>query len=261
MGQTVFHDLISISRWISQYLPLSDGVPLDTAINPFKRQGLAQVKFTPAQGKHWGILAKTGQGKTTLDKALLKAHQQKYPYINTYILDSKKLGDFSALDGRITRSYEPPPVLTGIGQKQIWQPLEDSLDAYDRYFRHILEYGKPAVILVDESKNIRVGNRVPKGYELILSQGRLPGISVITNYQEVYESLRQGLSQSTHFIAFNVDNPYDLRVAKQKLRVTGDGGLPLVGSHSFMYINSDTSGRPMLFRHYRDFIQYWLNGR
>lgn len=254
MGATVFHDLYEISKKLSVYLPLSQGLPLNESVDSLSLRTLPPAKVR--EGEHWMVLSKTGNGKTTLDKALLRAIIYKYPYLNTYILDSKKLGDFSDRDGKMIRSYDPPPPLTGVGQKQVWQPVIDDINAYDKYFSNILNLGKPAIVLVDESKNLKFGTRAPKGYELILAQGRKPGISVITNYQEVANGLRQGQSQPTHVVSFSVWNSYDERLAKQYLRVVGDGPLPLAGKHSFLYINRDRMSKPLLFRDFRSFIPY-----
>lgn len=256
MGETVFHDLYGFARYLSMYLPLSDGLPLNQEID---MNGLQAVPVKVPEGKHWAIIAKTGCGKTTFDKALLKAHMQKFPYLNTYILDTKKLGDFNENDGNLHLTYGPPPVLRGIGQKQIWQPLEDDLDMYSAYFENILRAGKPAIVLVDESKNLKFAGKAPRGYELLLSQGRMPGISVITNYQEVANGLRQGLSQATNIISFGVSNAYDEWQVKDLLHLPKKDPLPLKGVHSFLHLNTDKMSRPVLYSGYRQFMPQFLN--
>jgi energy-coupling factor transporter ATP-binding protein EcfA2 len=256
MGETIFHDLYRLSQTISKYLPLSEGIALNEDVSSLPQTITLTSKVK--EGEHWAVVAKTGNGKTTLDKHLINAYFQKYPYINLYIVDSKKLGDFSERDGKVYRTYEPPPLLKGIGQKQVWQPVIDDIDSYDQFFRNILDAGKPALVLIDESKNLKFGQKAPKGYELILAQGRKPGISTITNYQEVANGLRQGLSQPTHIICGHVWNNYDERIMKQYMRVPEPGSLPLSGKYSFLYINRDRMAKPLLFRDYKDFIPYIL---
>lgn len=255
MGKTVFHDLYSLSKHISTYLPLSQGLPLEQEVGMFVSNGMPS---SVPEGEHWAIFAKTGDGKTVFDKALLRSYRQVYPWINTYILDTKKLGDFTDRDGKIWRTYDPPPPLTGIGQRQVWQPIADNMDAYDTYFTNILQTGKPAVVLVDESKNLKFGNRAPKGYELILAQGRLPGIHVITNYQEIANGLRQGLSQPKHIVGFSMWNPYDERQMKAALRWPSAMPLPQKGQHALLYINRDKMAQPVLFNGYQEFNRYFL---
>lgn len=256
MGTTVFHDLYSLSKFVSTYLPLGQGIPLDREVGMYVSSGIPNKI---PEGEHWAIFSKTGDGKTTFDKALIRCYRQIYPWINTYVLDTKKLGDFSERDGKIWRTYDPPPPLTGIGQRQVWQPITDNIDAYDLYFTNILQTGKPAVVLVDESKNLKFGNRAPKGYELILAQGRLPGIHVITNYQEIANGLRQGLSQPKHIVGFSMWNPYDERQMKQALRLSSYEPLPTKGQHALFYINRDKMARPVLFNGYQEFSKYFLN--
>lgn len=256
MGETAFHDLYSLAKYISVHLPLSDGLPLDKIIDT---NNSYSIPSKVPEGKHWAVIARTGCGKTTFDKALLKAHKQKFPYLNTYILDTKKLGDFGSSDGTLHISYMPPPALSGIGQSQVWQPIVDDLEAYSDYFTNILRKGKPAIVLVDESKNLKFGGKAPRGYELLLSQGRMPGISVITNYQEIANGLRQGLSQATNVVAFGVSNSYDEWQVKDLLHLDKKHPLPLKGVHSFLHINSDKSSRPTLYSGYRQFIPQFMN--
>jgi hypothetical protein len=255
MGKTIYHDLYALSKYLSTYLPLSNGIPLDRPVNDIIQTPGAAIP----EGEHWAVVSKTGNGKTTFDLQLCKAYRRKMPWLNLYILDTKKQGDFSEKDGKIYRSYDPPPLLTGIGQSQIWQPVIDDVEAYDEYLQAILHHGKPCIVLIDESKNLKQNGRVPKGYELILAQGRKPGIHVITNYQEIAEGLRQGLSQSTHIVGFSVWNAYDERMLKSYLRLPSDKPMPLAGKRSFLYINKDTMGTPKLYNNYQQFIPDFMN--
>lgn len=255
MGKTIFHDVYSLSKFLSTYLPLSSGLPLDVEMdfdNPYS------IPKKSPEGEHWAVIAKTGDGKTVFDKALLRCYRKLYPWINTYIVDSKHLGDFTEKDGKIWVTYDPPPVLTGAGQKQVWQPIFDDIDSYSQYFLNILHAGKPALVLVDESKNLKKGQKYPKGYELILSQGRLPGIHVITNYQEVANGLRQGLSQAKHIVGFSAVDEYDLRMMKSFLRFPSFQQLPQKNVHDLFYINRDTMARAVLFRGYQDFVSNFM---
>lgn len=255
MGKTIFHDLYTLSKWMSTYLPMSDGLPLDEEVN---RTVVVPGANIP-EGEHWAIISKTGNGKTTMVKALCRAHRRKMPWINTYILDTKKQGDFSDKDGKVWQTYDPPPLLTGIGQSQVWQPIVDNIDAYDEYLQNILHAGKPCIVVIDESKNLKQGGKTPKGYELLLSQGRMPGIHVMTNYQEIAEGLRQGLSQSTHIVGFSVWNEYDERMLKTYLRLPAKEPMHFNGKYSFYYIHKDKMGAPILYKNYQEFIPQFMN--
>lgn len=254
MGKSVFHDIYGLARLISTYLPLSYGLPLDE----FVESSVINIPKKVIEGEHWSVVSKTGNGKTTFDKALINAYCAKYPWLNVYILDSKKQGDFTSRDGKVYNSFEPPPILSGIGQRQVWQPLEDDYDMYDAYFTNILQAGKPCIVLIDESNNLKFGTRIPKGYVLLLSQGRKPGIFTITNSQEVAGALRQAFSQATHIVSFSVWNEYDARMMKNYLRLPTDKPLPLSGKHSFLHINKDKMGSPILYDDYRKFIPVFM---
>jgi len=207
------------------------------------------------RGEHWAIVAKTGDGKTLLVKNLIKAYRTKYPFIHTYILDSKCLGDFTSKDGPVTCSLQPPLPLREEGDLQIWQPIErTNIDLYDTYLMRILENGKPALIVIDESKNLKDGNRYPKGYELLLSQGRLGGMFTFTNYQEIANGLRQGLSQATHVVGFSVLNPYDENYLRKALKMPPKASLERPGKHALRYINRDTMDSPKLYSGYQELI-------
>ena len=212
-------------------------------------------KRTRLQGQHWAAVAKTGDGKTYCVKKLLDAYRVKYPFLQTYILDTKCLGDFTSRDGPVTRNHLSPPPLKNEGEIQIWQPLDrENLSNYSTYFTNILNNGKPALVVVDESKNLKDGQNYPKGYELILSQGRLAGIFCFTNYQEIANGLRQGLSQATHVIGFSVLNPYDEQYLRKALKMKPGASLDRPGKHAFRYINRDTMDGPKLYFGYQELI-------
>src|SRR5258708_8213034 len=103
MGQTIYHDLYNLSKWVSQYLPLSGGIPLDREVSV----AISQTKHV--DGEYWTVVSKTGNGKTTLVKALVRAHLKKMPWLNLYIVDTKKQGDFSNRDGKRCNTYMPSP--------------------------------------------------------------------------------------------------------------------------------------------------------
>jgi hypothetical protein len=255
MGKTVFHDLYTVSRMLSTYLPLSGGLALDKAT-------VFIPKADVVEGEHWVIVSKTGNGKTFFVKGLIRAHVRKMSWLNVYHLDTKKQGDFNSQDGQIITSFEPPPPLTKVGGKQVWQPSDVEYKAgYDKYFRQILDAGKPACVNIDESKNLKFGDSVPKGYELLLSQGRLPGIHTYTNVQEVAKSPRQAFSQPSHIVGFSVWNAYDANMMRNYLRIPGDLSLMdmLKGKRSFLYLNPDKMGEPRLFLNAQQFIQWFMS--
>lgn len=253
MSSTVFEDLYILSKKLSPYLPLGFGIPLDTEVTTNTQD------YIP-EGEHWVVASMTGCGKTTLDKHLVLAHLKKYPYMNVYIFDPKKL-DFNKGWGTVYNTFEPPPPIRGIGGKQVWQPVDDDLGMYDLYFRQILGQGRPCIVLIDESKNLKFGTQVPKGYQLLLSQGRGYGIHTITNIQEIAESPRQALSQPTHIVGFKMWNPYDERTLKRILRLPSDEPLPSKGKYSFNYLNVNKAGMPTTYANYSNFIDDFMQWR
>lgn len=183
-----------------------------------------------------------------------------YPSLRTYILDSKKLNEFTPLDGKVIQSLDPPPPIHE-GERQVWTPLEDNIDAYHTYCYRILSSGNPAIVLVDESKNLKFNGKGPKGYELLLAQGRVPGIHVITNYQEIADGLRQGLSQATHIIGFGAINPYDEQMLRRYLNMAKSDSFEELKRFSFYYMNRKMMARPRIFSHHREFTRWFIQQR
>jgi energy-coupling factor transporter ATP-binding protein EcfA2 len=233
---------------ISQYLPLSYGLPLDQYQSKSSRNRIEQ-------GEMYGIVGKTGSGKTTWEKTFILSKWAKKPTLNRYFLDSKKQGDFTSKDGPIIKSAMSPQPLTGEGEIQIWQPSEDNIEVYDDYFNGILSAGKPAIVGIDETINLKFGNRIPRGYEILLKQGRLPGIHVISCTQELARAPRQLISQASHILIFRVINTYDESMARQYLRLRETKELPFQGKFSFFYIRPDIDSQAEFFSDYKEWFR------
>src|SRR5260221_784967 len=247
----LFHET---AQQLSIYLPLSGGIPFE------KFATKVYTKTKVDEGKHIAIVGRTGMGKTTLVKALIRAMIFKNRRLNRYYLDTKKLGDFNNRDGKIIYSATAPPPITGVGQSYVWQPVSDDLEEFSKWFLSILAVGLPAIVYVDESVNLKKGDKVPRGYEILAKQGRLPGIHLYTGTAEVARAPRQMVSQCTHIVCFNVWNLYDTSIMKKYLRIftKSNEPLPIKGKFSFLHLNVDTMGSPKHYTDYRQFIKEFM---
>ena len=249
---TIFGALYQLAVKISPKLPLGYDLPLDMPILDIQTIAPAAK---PRDGEIIAVVGKKGTGKTTFNKALIDAKVKLRPYLNVYHVDSKKQGDFSSKDGKIYKTYEPPPPLTGEGMRQVWQPVTDDPLMYRKYFEQILAVGKPAIVDVDETVNLKCGKEALLGFEILAKQGRKPGIDIHANTQEIAQAPRQMFSQADEVIGFRVWNDYDERMLMRYLRLPTKGHLPLSGKHSFLHLKVDVDGQPTLFNDYRDFIK------
>ena len=247
------------ARTISPFLPLGNRLPLEDYDGNISYSPQSSSKVL--DGQMIAIAGRTGTGKTVFTKAFNTELLTMQPFMNMYILDSKKQGDFTKRDGPIVLSYEPPAPLRGEGLTQIWQPLEDDINQYSKYFLNILLVGKPAIVFIDESKNIAFNGKAPRGYELLTSQGRRPGIWVETLMQECARAPRQAFSQSKHLISFRVYNQYDSNIIKRYMRYYGSKQPVWTGKHSFLHLDVDDMAEAKLYEGYQDFIQEFFHNK
>ena len=137
----------------------------------------------------------------------------------------------------------------------VWQPVEDNMQEYSKFFTRILEAGIPSIVNIDESINMKFGSSIPRGLSILLAQGRLPGIHVMGGTQEVAKAPRQMLSQATYLLSFGLLNQYDNRTMAQYLRV--EGGKLNLKKHHFLFLDTDIDmSNPILYTTYRDFIPH-----
>lgn len=202
------------------------------------------------------VVGRTGMGKTTFTKAVIQRKLENFPYYNIYHVDTKKQGDYGEADGTVIRSATAPPAFKTLGNRLVWQPLEDDKSEYSKFFQGILDAGLPGIVNIDETKNMVFGklDNIPRGLGLLLYQGRRPGINVYGGTQEVYQSPRAVYSQASDVICFDVDNSYDENTMLHYLRLAEDGMKHLdLGKYEFWHRNKD-GGPPRLFKSYQDFL-------
>lgn len=195
-------------------------------------------------------------GKTTFIKKMIEKKKAIYPYYNIYHMDTKKQGDYSESDGTLIISESAPPAFTTPGNSMVWQPVYDNKEEYSKFFMDILAAGLPAIVDIDETKNMVFGkiDNIPRGLGLILYQGRAPGINVYGGTQEVYQSPRAILSQASDIFAFDVDNAYDETMMLNYLRLKEQGQSHLnLQPHQFWHRDKDR-GVSRLFQSYQDYL-------
>lgn len=199
-------------------------------------------------------------GKTTLVKAMINKKMEQFPLYNVYHVDTKKQGDFSSADGMVIRSKSAPKAFSSLGNKMVWQPEEDDKIEYSKFFSGILRAGLPSIVNVDETKNLVFGNldNIPRGFGLLLFQGRLPGINVYGGTQEVVQSPRAMYSQASDVFSFDVDIDYDEQMMLKYLRLKEVNGEKVkhlnLKKGEFWHRDKDSGAPSKLFRSYRDFL-------
>lgn len=184
---------------------------------PPQRQYLRPQSTRPLRvslSDRWAILGTTGSGKTTFAKRLVRELRALYPGLPVYALDSKGAGDFDGWPGRV-ESNDAPGADRLVDGVQVWAPPYTDRAEADRWLQAIYERRRPAVVYIDELSSIggKSGRDYPRGYQVLLKQGRGLRISVITLSQEVAGMPRQVLGQTTHLVSFRLLNEFDRREA------------------------------------------------
>ncbi len=202
------------------------------------------------------VAGRTGMGKSKLIREIIKHKLSLYPSYNVYHLDTKKRGDFSERDGKIILSDIAPDAYKTGGNRMVWQPLGDRKDEYSKFFERILQAGLPAIVDIDECINMKfAGDTVPRGLEILIAQGRLPGIDVIGGTQRVAGSPTYLRTQATNLISFDVTGRYDVSTMLDELRLEGQKRLNL-RKYQFYFLNRDVDSVARKFNHYLDVLQF-----
>lgn len=206
-------------------------------------------------GDRWAIVGMTRSGKTTFGRRLLQFLRNSYPAARVYVLDTKQIGDFDDLPGRIKGPIVPDTLLTP-GGVQVWQPPENDIKAYDQWLKKILGARKPAIVFIDELLSLggRTGNSYPQGYNQLQTQGAGLDIGVISLSQEAAYIPRTLLGQTTHLVRFALLDEHDaLKVDKYLRRPKSERGTQ-PPRYSFYYRRVDGTDDPLLFTDFRDFF-------
>jgi len=189
-------------------------------------------------------------------KELLSRLRSAYPAARIYVLDTKQAGDFDSLDGYRIDSQEAPDALRTPGALQIWQPPDDDLDEYDRWFKRILYARKPAIVKIDElSSIIDKRGEAPEYYKKLNKLGRALGILLISLSQEAAYIPRQTLGQVTHVVRFRLLDGYDVRkIDKLVGRAKEDHGLDLPDSYGFIHRRIDRAEPGHYYSDHKEFF-------
>lgn len=168
------------------------------------------------------------------------------PYLNIYHLDTKKFDDYKHGYGPVVLSHIPPPAFTTGGNEIVWQPAADDKDMYNKFFRSILDArsvsGKvlPAIVDIDEAKNLMFGSTAPRELGIFLAQARGAGIHVLSGTQEIAKCPRELISQATYHISFGLINKYDKSEAASVLGISSED-IRKLKPREFYFINTEIS--------------------
>lgn len=158
--------------------------------------------------------------------------------------------DFAGWPGIIEQEEPPRPHTTGV---QVWRPVYDSLDNYERYFEQLLEAGGPRIVYVDETSSI-ANKRGEAGvaFQKLLKQGRGKRMLFIGGAQETAYIPRQLITQATHFVRFRLIGRYDTLMGNRLTGRAEKADEPRA-EHGFIYARSDLKV-PVEYDDYRDFF-------
>lgn len=155
-----------------------------------------------------------------MKKEVIRYLMRLHPHLNRYHIDSKKKGDYSLLDGHMILSETPPDPITTTGSSIVWQPINESIKAYDKFFTSILDAGLPCIVDIDEIVNMVFGQgNIPRGLSILLSQGRKPGMHVMGGMQKVVKSPKDFIGQSTYIVSFFMQRAEDRRPVASELDI------------------------------------------
>lgn len=187
------------------------------------------------------VIGRTGSGKTTLFKTLLRywiyATREWYPY-HIVVLDTKKDGDFDGLGKKFTRLKN----LTRLWDEYrilIYEPHEEEMNEefYNGFFRFLRMSKEPLLLVIDELASVAKGNKVSYEYELLMKQGRSKNQAIWAGIQNPVYVPHDFLSQAEHYFVFDLLMDTD----REKMAgIIGKGALvsPIDkggGEHGFYY--------------------------
>lgn len=181
--------------------------------------------------------------------------------IPIYILDTKQQGDFKKFYPIAHRHYgnSLPPKKWWTPQKPIliWQPESDDMALYDKWFNDIYTLRSPSIIYIDELSSITsVSGKAPRGYDILLRQGRGLGIGVVSVTQSPSFVPAMLLRQATYLVRFTINDEYDIA---KLTRVMGRAvAQQPPDEHGFWFRDLRKPvvySPPLYFADYRDFFR------
>lgn len=182
------------------------------------------MKFRIGVDEHLSMVGKTGGGKTTVARSLLRNRVEQSKdwadgWYFIFILDTKQRGDFRDFkDFHIVKKLRD---LAPAAQKHrliIYQPGRDekNLEHYEGFLGYCLECG-PHLLYVDELFDLIRGG-VPENYEAYMKLGRGAAQSLWQATQNPVFIPHDFFSNSTHMFVFRL-----------KLQSARDKIVPIVG--------------------------------
>lgn len=193
-------------------------------------------------GEHVAIVGQTGSGKTHLIDRLVRENRQYVVVFKTkddpedkdkYWRGFKRVETVKGLDDtRYTRFLLHPP----LGKTR--DPYEHQAREFWRLIDKVFKQGGWTVVF-DEQWYIEHFLKGKEGVEMLLTQGRSKGISVVMGAQRPVEISRFALSQASHVVMFRGDR----RDADTLGRATSVAVRPVVESlreHDFAYWHQRT---------------------
>jgi DNA helicase HerA-like ATPase len=194
-------------------------------------------------GEHWGIIGKTGSGKTYFTmKGLLSYYRLHFPHAKRYVIDSTNDPDMLDLipDALIVSGDRHPDLLHDSRQTLVWTPNHSKLpDEYADFFDLLNDSHEPEVVVVDERKSIT--GVAEDAFETLLMQLRKHGGTVIVLGQKIAGLDEDLFRQLTHFVQFRLNREiYDNAQARSYLNVTKEEQKP--PRYPFGFFHRITSG-------------------
>ena len=193
-------------------------------------------------GEHWGIVGKTGSGKTHFAKDLLEYYRRQYPHVKRYILDSTEDGMDGVIGKVEVRGNKIPDPLRTADFTQVWIPDTDVPALYNQWFERILYAREPAIVFIDEIASLTNGKSTDPldGFIKLLKQGRKHDITVIALTQEIARVPLTLFRQMTHFVLFRINNEtYDMSMARKYLDVDKEQQSHPKAQSGFFYRRTD----------------------
>lgn len=176
--------------------------------------------------------------------------RRAYPFARVYILDTKDYYDFDDYDTYRVRQDAAPPALAQPGAIQLWTPKKKDLAEIDSWLESIFEHKQPSIVVIDELSSVvsNGGQKYPDYLDILLKQGRAPGMSVIVLTQEAAYIPRNILGQATHLFRFRLNDDFDAQKIDKKLGIyKTETERKVPDKHGFWYRRLDDTDPPLYY--------------
>lgn len=211
---------------------------------------LPQFMSAWKQGQHVTTIAPTGQGKTVLNRHLLR-RRDWVVVLGIKNRDPELYGPFQAEGYKLVRKFDPEPPPDEDSYRVLFVPQTDKHGTEGRAakakpFRQALNDIYDAgrwTVYADDIQYMADQLRLAPEFEELWMLGRSEGVTVVASSQEPVDIPLQAYGQATHLFLFA--NP-DLHRARRMAELTGvnrevaQHTLMHLPKHEFLYINKDT---------------------